>query len=143
MNPLPKCENCSNGFCNKPKKESCYRGGDYSKCEYLTYKSMKNKKTIEKSEYTEHLGNVYNDIYGIEITPKDSFETLINKFYSVMSKWGICQGNWVGDGRTVNTPEWCICWNVFKSKIDSQFMWMELMSEPPKHLLAYGKNPHK
>lgn len=33
----PVCERCSNGFCNKPENESCYRGGDYSKCEYLSY----------------------------------------------------------------------------------------------------------
>jgi len=84
---------------------------------------------------------VYKDIHAIEINAKDSFETLLEKFYSVMTKWNICQGEWSGNGRTLSNPEWCICWNVYRAKVDTQFMWMSLMAQPPKHLLAYGKKP--
>src|SRR5574343_194073 len=97
------------------------------------------KRIIQQTEYTKHIGDVYKDINNIEINPEDSLNTIIERFYDVMSKWGICQGNWTENGRTVNTPEWCICWNVFISKIDRQLMFMGLMSTPPEHLLAYDK----
>lgn len=99
--------------------------------------------TVEKNEQVDFMGKVYNDINAIHIDSNDSFDTLLNKFYDVMTKWGICQGTWCENGRTANNPEWCICWAVFKDKIDAQFMWIAIMSDPPKHLLAYGKEPKR
>lgn len=96
---------------------------------------------IEKNEKNEYLGNVYEDILNIKITPKDSFETLINRFYEVMTKWGICQGTWTENGRACSNAEWCMCWNSFESHIRMQIMLMNLKAEPPAHLLAYGEKP--
>ncbi len=97
--------------------------------------------TVEKSTLCQNLGDVYKDINAIKIEATDSFDTLVKKFYAVMTKHGICQGNWSGNGRTVATPEWCMCWHNFKSNIEARFDWIYLMSEPPTHLLAYGKKP--
>jgi hypothetical protein len=97
--------------------------------------------TVEKSVLTQNLGDVYKDLNAIKIESSDSFDTLAKKFYAVMTKYGICQGNWSENGRSVASPEWCICWHNFMSTVQSRFNWIYLMSQPPKHLLAYGKKP--
>jgi len=97
---------------------------------------------VTKSKIAENLGDVYKDINQIEISEKDSFESLIQKFFSVMTKWNICQGEWTeGGGRLMNNAEWNMCWIVFKSLIESKFLWFEFMMNPPEHLLAYDKKP--
>jgi hypothetical protein len=96
---------------------------------------------INKTEQVTFLGNVYTDINAIEITVDDSFKSLMEKFYSVMTKHGICQGVWSENGRTIHTAEWCFCWNVFRGNIDSKLGLMSIMQEPPEHLLAYGPEP--
>ena len=40
---LPKCENAKHLFCCRPDEDSCYRGGDYAKCEHLTSNPNKDK----------------------------------------------------------------------------------------------------
>ena len=101
-------------------------------------------KIIKKSPTVEFIGELYKDINKIEILSSDSFDTLMLKFYKVMTKWGVCQGHWdEGGGRVINSPEWCFCVSIFKKNIDHRFSWMSLMTEPPKHLLAYGKKPSK
>ncbi len=101
---------------------------------------MRNK-IIKKSTLTENLGEVYKDINAIKIESTDSFDTLMKKFYAIMTKHGICQGNWVGNGRSISSPEWCICYNTFKHNVESRFNIMYLLSNTPEHLLAYGKQP--
>jgi hypothetical protein len=92
-------------------------------------------------KFNRDLANIYKDIQNIEIKPTDSFKTSLNKFYAVMRKWGIKQGEWSENGRTVVNAEWNMCWQVFKShKILALDLWL-LLSEPPKDLLAYGKKP--
>jgi hypothetical protein len=101
-------------------------------------------KTIKKSPTVESFGELYKDINGIEILSSDSFDTLMLKFYKVMTNWGICQGHWdEGGRRTISSPEWCFCAALFKRNIDDKFFLMNLMTQPPKHLLAYGKKPSK
>lgn len=98
--------------------------------------------TIEKTDFTKNINNIYNDIIEIEIDENDSFKTSLNKFYDVMRKWGICQGNWSGNGRTCCTAEWNMCYQVFKThKILSLDTWL-ILSEPPEDLLAYGEKPN-
>lgn len=98
---------------------------------------------IEKSDLTEKLGSVYKDISNIEITADDSFNSLMKKFYAVMTKYGICQGTWSENGRICNNPEWCICYSSFERWVNLKFNILSLMNEPPKHLLAYGKEPKR
>ena len=98
---------------------------------------------IQKTAETEYLGNIYKDVSGIEINSEDTLQGLMNKFYAVMKKHGICQGNWTeGGSRRFSTPEWAVCWILFRSQIDHKFMWIGLMDESiPEQLLAYGEKP--
>jgi hypothetical protein len=34
-----------------------------------------------------------------------------------------------------------MCYEAFKSHVDSKWLWISLLSDPPKDLLAYGKKP--
>lgn len=98
---------------------------------------------MERTEFLIQLEDVYKDIHAIKIDINDSFKTSLDKFYEVMRKHGICQGTWVGNGRQCNTPEWCMCFEVFKAhKILSLDIWL-MLNEPPEDLLAYGEKPKK
>lgn len=99
-------------------------------------------KKQEKKIDIKNLGNIYKDILNIEVKVTDSFKSLLDKFYDVMRKWGIKQGIWNEfGGRSINNPEWSMCWEVFKShKILAFDLWLS-MNQPPKDLLAYGKKP--
>ena len=100
-------------------------------------------KVIEKTDVVLNLENIYNDILSIEISMDDSFRTSLDKFYNVMRKWGICQGTWTENGRTVCTAEWNMCWQVFKvQKLQILDIFL-VLNDPPEDLLAYGKNPTK
>lgn len=96
----------------------------------------------DKPDFNKNLGEIYKDIIGIKIDAKDSFKSSMNKFYAVMRKWGIKQGEWTDHGsRVVNTAEWNMCFQVFKNhKILALDLWL-CLNEPPKDLLAYGKKP--
>lgn len=106
-------------------------------------KSTSYNRVIEKSGKAEILGDIYKDINAIKIEATDSFDTLVKKFYKVMGKHGICQGTWSenGKGRLTDNPEWCMCWNTFKSNIEAKLTLFYLFSNPPKKLLAYGEQP--
>lgn len=104
-------------------------------------KKINTRTVFEKTVLTKNLGKVYNDIHAIKIDKTDSFDTLLKKFYKVMAKHGICQGNWSEKGRKVSTPEWCMCWHTFRSLVNATLNIVGFMSQPPKHLLAYGKKP--
>lgn len=98
---------------------------------------------MQKQDFTKKLGQVYADILSIEIKESDSFESSMNKFYEVMRKWGICQGEWSENGRTINTPEWNMCFAVFKNhKIMTLDVFL-VLNTPPDDLLAYGDRPVK
>ena len=103
---------------------------------------MAKLKVIEKSTLAQGMGDVLKDLNDITIYHKDSIETLMNKFYAIMRKWGICQGEWTENGsRICANPEWVLCWEYFKNmKILSLDLWLAL-STPPKDLLAYGSKP--
>jgi hypothetical protein len=97
-----------------------------------------------KSEFVKNLDEIYRDLLAIKIDANDSFKSSMDKFYDVMRKWGICQGTWTENGsRFVNTAEWNMCFQVFKSnKILALDTWL-ILSEPPEDLLAYGKEPKR
>ena len=101
-------------------------------------KTMKNKKP----ELCENLSNVYKDIISIKIEMTDSFDSVFKKFYAVMRKYGIKQGE-----RTIvnvnGGGEWCMCKQVLENHICNRLMWQTLLNEPPKDLLVYVKKPKK
>lgn len=97
----------------------------------------------EKSDFVKNLDEIYQEIMNIKIDANDSFKSMMDKFYSVMRKWGICQGTWSENGRVCNNAEWNMCFQVFKQhKILAFDIWLTL-SNPPEDLLAYGKKPKK
>lgn len=104
---------------------------------------IKIMETIEKGNFVDNLGEIYQDILDIKIDSKDSFQSMMNKFYDVMRKWKICQGTWSENGRTCNNAEWNMCFAVFKQhKILAFDIWLAL-SNPPEDLRAYGKEPKR
>ena len=97
----------------------------------------------ERTELLENIDHIYRDIVAIKIDGKDSFNSLLKKFYDVMRKWGICQGTWTDNGRSCNNAEWNMCYTIFQQHINLELTWYGLLNEPPKDLLAYGKEPKK
>lgn len=96
------------------------------------------KQTFKRSDFVKNLDAIYNDIIDIKIDSKDSFETMMDKFYDVMRKWGICQGTITESGsRLVNNAEWNMCFQVFKQhKLLAFDLWL-ILSTPPEDLQAY------
>jgi hypothetical protein len=98
-----------------------------------------------QSKFVKNLDAIYRDILNIKIDENDSFKLTMDKFYAIMRKWGICQGNWSENGRTCNTAEWNMCYQTFKNhKILALDIWL-LINEPPsdlvqKHNLLNVKN---
>ena len=96
----------------------------------------------EKPQICKDIAAVYKDVNSIKVNINDSFKDLLEKFYKVMRKHGIKQGTWTENGsRLSSNGEWCMCYQVFRVRVDSEWMWFTLLNEPPKDLLAYGKRP--
>jgi hypothetical protein len=84
---------------------------------------------------TEDLNKIYMDILSIKIDSKDSFESMINKFYEVMRKHGIKHGTKTESGSIcVVNAAWNMCWAVYIShKMTALDIWM-LLSDVPNDL---------
>lgn len=97
-----------------------------------------------KSEFVKQLGKLVRDIQAIKVDENTTSKALVKKFYAVMEKHGIAQGDWTkGGGRIVCSPEWVICWYFFTDNIRNHYSVWELLNTPPKKLLAYGNKPKK
>ena len=94
-----------------------------------------------KSKFVENMEAIYKELQSIKVEENDTIKILFNKFYDVMRKWGICQGTWTANGRSVCNAEWCMCQMVFKNNIESQLNLWELMNSVPSDLEAYGIKP--
>lgn len=95
---------------------------------------------MKKSNKSLDLGKVYQDIMSINITGNDSFKSSLDKFYEVMRKHGICQGEWTENGsRRVCNPEWTLCYSAYKQHKILAFDIFECLNTPPDDLLAYNK----
>ena len=94
---------------------------------------------MRKSEISLNLNKVFTDIISININKDDSFESSLNKFYEVMRKHGICQGEWSINGRTVCNPELSLCYAAYKQHKLLAFDVFECLNKPPDDLLAYDK----
>lgn len=103
----------------------------------------KQSKTHERPYFAEKIGLIYNEVNSIEIKPTDTHESSLNKFYKIMRKHGIKHGTWSEDGIGIISanPEWVMLYDVFKNKIDTYYIFANLLKNPPKDLLAYGKKP--
>jgi len=96
---------------------------------------------MEKTEFSNNLNAIYNDILSIKIDSEDSFKTSTDKFYEIMRKYGICQGTWSENGRLCNNAEWNMCFSAFRQHKILSFDMFIMLSEPPEDLLAYGERP--
>jgi len=103
----------------------------------------KERATINKSLFVENMEKIYCEIQSIQAKPTDTFQSLIDKFYSVMRKWGVCHGNWSENGRTAVSAEWNMCFNVFWDNVVLGFRVWVLLTTPPDDLLAYGEEPKR
>ena len=97
----------------------------------------------EKEQVIEKMREVAKDIITCKITRDMSHEQCMKKFYSIMRKHGIKQGEWTeGGGRTTNNFEWTMCFTLFRSVCHDQFLLSDLFGEGmPKDLRAYGPEP--
>jgi hypothetical protein len=126
---------------------SVRNAGEILKNRYAGINNIINNSRVdsvyERSAFVADLNAVYKDIMAIEIQPTDTFISMMDRFYAVMRKWGICQGTWSTNGRLCNTAEWNMCYSVFKlHKIMALDIWL-VLNEPPEDLRAYGRCPHK
>lgn len=96
-----------------------------------------------KSGFVKNLNVIYKELNGIKVEENDTIKMLFDKFYDIMRKWGICQGEWNGNGRTISNAEWVICHNVFLNKINSVMTLWGLMNDVPEDLQAYEKKAKK
>ena len=92
---------------------------------------------MKKSETVIAMGVVFHDINAIKVEMTDSFESLMNKFYSIMRKHGICQGTKSDNGVCVSNPEWIMCFETFKMHKILAFDLFLILNEPPVDLIAY------
>lgn len=102
------------------------------------------KKPFEKTPEIIFMRKVSKDIINMfnkETSGKLTLEQCYDKFYKIMRKHGITQGEWSqnGAGRIVSNFEWTACMNIFKESIMSWFFWRGLIEEVPKDLMGYGK----
>lgn len=98
----------------------------------------------KEKEFRYRLRCLAEDI--INYNPKRkqlTHDQAMKKFYSIMEKHGIKQGEWTeGGGRLVANFEWTLCLTMFHEVRRNEFLLQDLFSEGmPKNLLAYGKKP--
>src|SRR5689334_15105527 len=63
---------------------------------------------------------------------------LLKKFYAILRKHGVKQGEWMknGRGRTCNNPEWTAAKALFESQVRGQLEMWALFNDAPSDLLA-------
>jgi len=88
---------------------------------------------------------VAHDIIRFNPKRKDlNSRQMMQCFYKIMAKHGIKQGEWSGNGRTCNNPEWTMCLTLMENiHTGSQKLSIVLGVDPPRNLLAYGKKPKR
>lgn len=98
---------------------------------------------MSKPEWIEKMSAVAEDIIKVKITPTMSHDQCMKKFYSIMRKHGIKQGEWnESGGRITNNFEWTMCYTLFKEVYQGQFLLSDLFGQGiPKDLRAYGLEP--
>lgn len=99
---------------------------------------------MSKPEWIEKMRAVAKDIIlfnpkGADMTRKQA----MSKFYKIMQKHGIKQGEWTEDGgRICNNFEWTMCLTLFNHTIQTNNMLQDIVGENmPKSLEAYGIVP--
>jgi hypothetical protein len=95
------------------------------------------KKTTTNSTVTKKaLMSAFSDVHALKFDRGQTVDGIMNSFYDVMRKHGIKQStpNFDKDGkivsRTMSTPEWVICHNVFLKKFEFFLVMEDLMKVP-------------
>ena len=78
---------------------------------------------------------VAKDLIDVEISD-EIIKTLQDEFFRVMRKHGICEGEFVENGRVVANPEWTMCKTLFFNMIEDALQ-MAFFFAAPKDLEAY------
>ena len=84
---------------------------------------------------------VAEEIIKTEISPS-TIRTFRNKFFDIMRKNGIQQGEWHGNGRLTDNYEWTMCKNLFIDQIKGS-LEMAFFFNTPEDLQAYGERDLK
>jgi len=81
-----------------------------------------------------NIRKVAEDLIKMKLTDKMTLKQCMNKFYSVMRKYGIKQGIKTKNGRLTNSYEWTLCKELFISQLGSYVNWKDIICEVPKDL---------
>lgn len=93
---------------------------------------------------TLFLRELAQDIINFNSKRKDlTLAAAMKKFYGIMKKHGITQGEWDenGSGRLICNPEWTMCLTLFMNIHHATHKMETILTSPPKELLAYGTKP--
>lgn len=83
---------------------------------------------------------VASDIISIKFKNSDTLSICMKKFYDVMRKHGIKEGDPAYNddgkdvGRTMFNPDWIMCLTLFQDNLKSHIMWSGLLGKTPKDL---------
>lgn len=103
----------------------------------------KNKQK-EPADWILKMRSVAHDIIHFNNKRDDmTHDQMMKKFYAIMKKHGIKQGEWSETGgRTCNNPEWTMCLHLMRDTHHLNTQLQDMFGHKmPKELMAYGTRP--
>lgn len=88
---------------------------------------------------TVALSAVAKDVIAIRVDSGDKLCDLVEKFYGVMRKHGIKQGDPCGNATRMNTWEWTGAWSLFLRKLLGELEMIYMFNETPRDLRCYER----
>lgn len=90
--------------------------------------------------------NIVEEIHGIKIMGNMTLQEIYNSFFKIMGRHGIYQWKLAPDrlGHMGNTPEYVMCYAIFKQHLESHLAWLNLgvndmEFEVPDYMFEGGK----
>lgn len=76
------------------------------------------------------------ELVTLEVKDTDTIKQLWNKFYNLMRRYGIKEGEKIkGGGRQCDAFEWTLCCDYFWARVSQGTQWKRLFNGTPKDLL--------
>jgi hypothetical protein len=88
---------------------------------------------MKKPAFNSKLGKLYDELYKIKIKSEDTIQSIYDRFFEFMKKYGIKQGTLNERGNV----EWLMCWHILSGRIESDLNILMLMMKIPKELEVY------
>ena len=102
------------------------------------------KNTNQPADWILKMREVAKDILSYNKKDRNmNHNQMMQKFYLIMTKHGIKQGEWTeGGGRLCNNPEWTMCLHLMRDSYAQNSLLADLFGDKmPASLQAYGTKP--